>query len=114
MQIGNGLSPPYLQDLFRQIKTSSTYSLRSAVEATIFLVYVYGIAYHLISIRVKVLEISKKHARKICLIVKILHFKANMKSYIQLETAAIFFLANQFLNQGIGKVYVMVDFICTG
>ena len=28
--------------------------------------------------------------------------KANMKSYIQLETAAIFFLANLFLKQGIG------------
>ena len=40
--------------------------------------------------------------------------KANMKSYKQLETAAIFFLANLFLKQGIGYVYVMVDFICTG
>ena len=28
--------------------------------------------------------------------------KANMKSYIQLETAAIFFLASLFLEQGIG------------
>ena len=28
--------------------------------------------------------------------------KANMKSYIQLETAAIFFLANLVLKQGIG------------
>ena len=28
--------------------------------------------------------------------------KANMKSYKQLETAAIFFLANLFLKQGIG------------
>ena len=29
-------------------------------------------------------------------------FKANMKGYIPLETAAIFFLANLFLKQGIG------------
>ena len=29
-------------------------------------------------------------------------FKANMKSFIPLETAAIFFLANLFLKQGIG------------
>ena len=40
--------------------------------------------------------------------------KANMKSYIPLKTAAIFFLANLFLKQGIGLVYVMVDFICMG
>ena len=33
---------------------------------------------------------------------------------IQLETAAVFFLANLFLKQGIGWVYVMVDFICMG
>ena len=38
---------------------------------------------------------------------------ADMKSYIPLETAAIFFLANLFLKQGI-LAYVMVDFICTG
>ena len=34
-----------------------------------------------------------------------------MKSYIPLETAAIFFLAN-LLKQGISSEYVMVDFIC--
>ena len=33
---------------------------------------------------------------------KIYNIKANMKSYIQLETAAIFFLANLFIKQGIG------------
>ena len=31
-----------------------------------------------------------------------MHIKANMKSYKPLETAAIFFLANLFLKQGIG------------
>ena len=31
-----------------------------------------------------------------------------MKSYIPLETAAIFFLANLFLKQGISSEYVMV------
>ena len=36
-KILNGLSPPYLQDLFRQIKTSSTYSLRSAEEENLLL-----------------------------------------------------------------------------
>ena len=41
-------------------------------------------------------------------------FKADMKSYIPLETAAIFFLANLFLKQGISSDYVMVDFICMG
>ena len=30
------------------------------------------------------------------------YLKANMKSYIPLETAAIFFLANLFLKHGIG------------
>ena len=38
--------------------------------------------------------------------------KADMKSYIPLETAAIFFLANLFLKRGISSEYVMVDFIC--
>ena len=37
-----------------------------------------------------------------------------MKRYIPLETAAIFFLANLFLKQGISSEYVMVDFICMG
>ena len=41
-------------------------------------------------------------------------FKADMKSYIPLETAAIFFLANLFLKHGISSEYVMVDFICMG
>ena len=41
-------------------------------------------------------------------------FKADMKSYIPLEMAAIFFLANLFLKQGISSEYVMVDFICIG
>ena len=35
-----------------------------------------------------------------------------MKSYIPLETAATFFLANLYLKQGISSEYVMVDFIC--
>ena len=42
------------------------------------------------------------------------YLKANMKIYIPLETAAIFFLASLFLIQGIGKVYIMADFICIG
>ena len=40
--------------------------------------------------------------------------KAYMESYIPLETAAIFFLANFFLKQGISSGYAMVDFICMG
>ena len=40
--------------------------------------------------------------------------KADMKSYIALETAAIFFLANLFLKQGISLEYDMIDFICMG
>ena len=39
-------------------------------------------------------------------------FKADMNSDILLQTAAIFFLTNFYLKQGIGKVYVIVDFIC--
>ena len=39
--------------------------------------------------------------------------KADMKSYIPLETAAIFVLANLFIKQGISSEYVMVDFICS-
>ena len=42
------------------------------------------------------------------------YIKADMKSYIPMETAAIFFLANLFLKQGISSEYVMVDFICMG
>ena len=43
------------------------------------------------------------------------NFKADMKSLIPLETAAaIFFLVNLFLKQGIRSEYVMVDFICMG
>ena len=38
--------------------------------------------------------------------------KADMKSYILLQTAAIFFISNLYLKQGIGLV--MVDFICKG
>ena len=41
-------------------------------------------------------------------------FKADMKSYIPLETAALFFLANLFRKQGISSEYVTVDFICMG
>ena len=37
-----------------------------------------------------------------------------MKSYMPLETAAIHFLANPFLKQGISSEYVMVDFISIG
>ena len=40
--------------------------------------------------------------------------KAYMKIYILLQTAAIFFLLNLYLKQGIGSVYVIVDFICKG
>ena len=38
--------------------------------------------------------------------------KADMKSYIPLETVAIFFPAKRYLKQGICSEYVMVDFIC--
>ena len=37
-----------------------------------------------------------------------------MKSYIPLETEAIFCLAHLFLKQGNSSEYVMVDFICMG
>ena len=37
-----------------------------------------------------------------------------MNSDIPLETSAIFFLANLYIKQGIGLVYVMVDIICVG
>ena len=40
--------------------------------------------------------------------------KVNMKGYIMLETAAIFFLANLFPKQGISSEYVTADFICMG
>ena len=40
--------------------------------------------------------------------------KADMKTYVPLETAAIFFLANLFLKQGISSEYVIVDFNCMG
>ena len=37
-----------------------------------------------------------------------------MKNSILLQTEAIDFLLNLYLKQGIGSVYVMVDFICNG
>ena len=37
-----------------------------------------------------------------------------MNSYIQLQTAAIFFLSSLYLKQGIDSVYVMAGFICKG
>ena len=40
------------------------------------------------------------------------YIKADMNIYISLESAAIFFLENLFLQQGISSEYVMVDFIC--
>ena len=40
--------------------------------------------------------------------------QADMKSYIPLETTAIYFLANLFLKQGNSSEYVMVHFICMG
>ena len=40
--------------------------------------------------------------------------KPYMKSYMPLKMAAIFFLANLFLKQGISSEYVMVDFINIG
>ena len=43
-----------------------------------------------------------------------IHVKADMKSYIPLETTAIFFLANLFPKQGISSEYVTADFICMG
>ena len=46
--------------------------------------------------------------------IRLIRLKADMKSYIPLETAAIFFLAKLFLKQDISSEYVMVDFICIG
>ena len=37
-----------------------------------------------------------------------------MKSYMPLETAALFFLTNLFPKQGISSEYVKADFICMG
>ena len=61
-------------------------------------------------------HISWEANRQVVLVTSlyVLFFKADMKSYIPLETAAIFFLANLFLKQGISSEYVMVDFICVG
>ena len=60
--------------------------------------------------RARARDVSKaaRRARKLAVL------KADMKSYILLETAAIFFLANLFLKQGISSEYVTVDFICMG
>ena len=43
----------------------------------------------------------------------LLFFIAGMNT-IKLETAAIFFLANLYLKQGITSEYVMIVFICMG
>ena len=63
----------------------------------------------------RVLQVESKHMTCESLYyLKNMYIKADMKSYIPLETAAIFFLANLFLKQGISSEYVMVDFICMG
>ena len=43
---------------------------------------------------------------------RLLQMESCEKLYLQ--TAAIFFLSKLYLKQGIGSVYVMVDFICKG
>ena len=43
-----------------------------------------------------------------------MQLKAKLIRYIPLATATLFFLANLYLKQGIGYVYVMVDFIYMG
>ena len=40
--------------------------------------------------------------------------KADMKSYIPLDTAAIFFSSELISKTGYSSEYVMVDFICIG
>ena len=63
---------------------------------------------------------SSKRTRKsegfvfVCLLFFFWQGKAYMNSYILLQTTSIFFLSNPYLKQGIGSVYVMVDFICKG
>ena len=67
---------------------------------------------------IKIWSIIVKHCKlavdlkRVLIYVAIL--KANMNSYIQLQTAAIFFLSSLYLKQGIDSVYVMVVFICKG
>ena len=51
-------------------------------------------------------KVEKKYAHLI--------LKADMKSYIPVEMAALFFIANLFLKQGISSEYITVDFICMG
>ena len=47
-------------------------------------------------------------------VIHVRHIQADMKSDILLHMASIFFLSNLYPKQGIGSVYVMVDFICKG
>ena len=49
-----------------------------------------------------------------CPLLREFWIKANMNSYIQLQTTAIFFISSLYLKQGIDSVYVMVGFICKG
>ena len=55
-----------------------------------------------------------EYALFICAFIKYDCIKANMNSYILLQTAAIFFPSSLYLKQGIDSVYVMVGFICKG
>ena len=57
---------------------------------------------------------SMNHDRQVVEKIKCTVIKADMKSYIPLETAAIFFLANLFPKQCISSEYVTAYFICMG
>ena len=60
--------------------------------------------FHFFKVRSKVLKSE----------INIRFVKADMNSDILLQTAAIFFLPNLYLKQGIRSVYVMVYSICKG
>ena len=57
-------------------------------------------------------SLHKWPAEKRILELHIADRKSDMNSDVPLEKAAIFFLANLYLKQGISRKYVMVDFIC--
>ena len=67
-----------------------------------------------VKIKCSLFSTSVSHVLQIFVISCFYLLKADMRSYILLQTAAIFFLSSLYLKQGIGSVNVIIDFICKG
>ena len=92
-----------------QICPKTIFSFKVEVKVTRLLTLVSFERASLVEYAYQISEVSISYGSKV-----IGKVKADMKSYIPLETATIFFLANLFPKQGISSKNVTADFICMG